>query len=120
VTLEQLRAALPVGITCVQNAYSLIQRDDEPLLDLCREHAIAWVPFFPLGSAFDWLPKVTDRPAVQAAAAAHDVTPAQIGLAWLLAHAPNILLIPGTADPAHLVDNMSARPRRRGRRAQAP
>ena len=61
-TLEQLRAALRVGITCVQNAYSLIQRDDEPMLELCREHDIAWVPFFPLGSAFDWLPKVADRP----------------------------------------------------------
>jgi pyridoxine 4-dehydrogenase len=108
VTIEQLSAALPVGITCVQNAYSLIQREDEPLLELCREHAIAWVPFFPLGSAFDRLPKVTDRPAVLAAAAAEGVTPAQVGLAWLLAHAPNILLIPGTADPAHLVDNVAA------------
>ncbi len=36
------------------------------------------------------------------------MTPAQIGLAWLLAHAPNILLIPGTADPAHLADNVAA------------
>ncbi len=108
VTLEQLRAALPVGITCIQNAYSLIQRDDEPLLELCRERGIAWVPFFPLGSAFDWLPKVTDRPAVRVAAAAREVTPAQIGLAWLLAHAPNILLIPGTANPAHLADNIAA------------
>jgi len=108
VTLEQLRAALPVGITCVQNAYSLIRRDDESLLELCREQAIAWVPFFPLGSAFDFSPKVTDRPTVQAAAVALDVTPAQIGLAWLLVHAPNILLIPGTADPAHLADNVAA------------
>jgi pyridoxine 4-dehydrogenase len=107
VTLEQLRAALPVGITCVQNAYSLIQRDDEPLLELCREHEIAWVPFFPLGSAFSWLPKVTDHPATLAAASELGVTPAQIGLAWLLAHAPNILLIPGTADPAHLADNVA-------------
>ena len=35
------------------------------------------------------------------------VTPAQIGLVWLLAHAPNIRLIPGTVDPAHLADNMA-------------
>ena len=108
VTLEELRAALPVGITCVQNAYSLIQRDDEPLLEFCREHEIAWVPFFPLGSAFPWMPKVTDHPAVLAVASALGVTPAQIGLAWLLAHAPNTLLIPGTADPAHLADNVAA------------
>jgi pyridoxine 4-dehydrogenase len=108
VTLDQVRAALPVGITCVQNAYSLIQRDDEPLLELCREHQIAWVPYFPLGSAFSWLPKVTDHPAVLAAAATLGVTPAQVGLAWLLAHAPNTLLIPGTADPTHLADNVAA------------
>jgi pyridoxine 4-dehydrogenase len=108
VTLDQVRAALPVGIMCVQNAYSLIQRDDEPLLELCREHQIAWVPYFPLGSAFSWLPKVTDHPAVLAAAATLGVTPAQVGLAWLLAHAPNTLLIPGTADPTHLADNVAA------------
>jgi aryl-alcohol dehydrogenase-like predicted oxidoreductase len=35
------------------------------------------------------------------------VTPSQVGLAWLLHHAPNILLIPGTADPAHLEANMA-------------
>jgi pyridoxine 4-dehydrogenase len=108
VTIEQLRAALPVAITCVQNAYSLIQREDEPLLELCREQTIAWVPFFPLGSSFDWLPNVADRAAVRAAAAAADVIPAQVALAWLLAHAPNILLIPGTADPGHLADNVAA------------
>jgi pyridoxine 4-dehydrogenase len=66
------------------------------------------VPFFPLGSAFPGIPKVTDHPAVLAAASALGVTPAQIGLAWLLARAPNILLIPGTADPAHLADNVAA------------
>jgi pyridoxine 4-dehydrogenase len=44
---------------------------------------------------------------VQAVAAAQDVTPAQIGLAWLLAPRPTLLPIPGTADPAHLIDNMA-------------
>src|SRR5699024_2437221 len=51
VTLIELRQALPADIVCVQNAYSLLNRTDEPLLELCREHEIAWVPFFPLGSA---------------------------------------------------------------------
>ncbi len=58
-SLEQVRQALPVGIACVQNAYSLLDRAGEPLLDLCRAHGIAWVPFFPLGSAFPNQPKVT-------------------------------------------------------------
>ena len=108
VSIEVLRRALPAGIVCVQNAYSLVARDDEEMLELCREEGIAWVPYFPLGSAFAGLPKVTDEPAVAAAAASLDATPAQIGLAWLLHHAPNVLLIPGTADVAHLEDNLAA------------
>ena len=52
VSLDQLRQALPAGLACVQNAYSLLDRSGEPLLDLCREHGVAWVPYFPLGSAF--------------------------------------------------------------------
>ncbi|MFI6120824.1 aldo/keto reductase [Streptomyces sp. NPDC051064] len=108
VTLDGLRRALPAGIACVQNAYSLLTRDDEDMLRLCLAEGIAWVPYFPLGSAFDGLPKVSDEPAVSAAARDLAVTPAQVGLAWLLSHAPNLLLIPGTADPDHLEANVDA------------
>jgi pyridoxine 4-dehydrogenase len=108
VTLAGLRRALPAGIACVQNAYSLVSRDDEDLLRLCVAEGIAWVPFFPLGGAFPGLPKATDEPVVHAVAASLGVTPAQVGLAWLLHHAPNVLLIPGTADAAHLEANMAA------------
>ncbi|MBE1494376.1 aryl-alcohol dehydrogenase-like predicted oxidoreductase [Amycolatopsis lexingtonensis] len=108
VGLDTLRRALPAGIACVQNAYSLVARDDEEMLRLCLAEDIAWVPFFPLGGAFPGLPKVTDEPAVQAAAAALGVTPAQIGLAWLLHHAPNVHLIPGTASVGHLEANIAA------------
>ncbi len=107
VGLEQLHQARPAGLVCVQNAYSLLDRSGEPLLDLCRDDGIAWVPFFPLGSAFPGMPKVTEHPAVLAAAAALDATPAQVGLAWLLAHAPNILLIPGTSSLDHLAQNLA-------------
>lgn len=104
----QLSQALPAGIACVQNAYSVLDRSSEPLLDLCREHGIAWVPFFPLGSAFPGVPKVTEHSAVVKAAASLGVTPAQVGLAWQLAHYAQTLLIPGTSDPAHLDDNIAA------------
>jgi pyridoxine 4-dehydrogenase len=107
VTLDQLRQALPAGLACVQNAYSLLDRSNEPLLDLCREHAVAWVPYFPLGSAFPGVPKVTEHPAVVAAAAALGATPAQVGLAWLLAHAPEVLVIPGTSSLRHLAENVA-------------
>jgi pyridoxine 4-dehydrogenase len=108
VTLDGLRRALPAGIACVQNAYSLVARADEELLRLCAEEQIAWVPFFPLGGAFPAMPKVTDEPAVTAAARSLGCTPAQIGLAWLLRHAPNVLLIPGTANIQHLEANVAA------------
>ncbi|MEV4350296.1 aldo/keto reductase [Actinoplanes sp. NPDC049596] len=108
VSLEVLRRALPAGIACVQNAHSLVDRSAEEMLELCLAEEIAWVPYFPLGSAAPHLPKVTDAPAVIAAAATSGFTPAQIGLAWLLHRAPNVLLIPGTATMAHLEANMAA------------
>ncbi|MCK2215863.1 aldo/keto reductase [Actinomadura sp. ATCC 31491] len=108
VTLDGLRRALPAGIACVQNAYSLVCRDDEPLLRLCRDEGVAWVPFFPLGGAFPQMPKVTGEAAVVAAAASLGRTPSQIGLAWLLHHAPHVLLIPGTSSVAHLEENVAA------------
>jgi pyridoxine 4-dehydrogenase len=107
VTLSDLRRALPVGIACVQNSYSLVSRDSEDLLNLCIAEDIAWVPYFPLGGAFPGMPKVTDEPAVRAAAQALRVTPAQVGLAWLLAHTATTHLIPGTADLAHLEANLA-------------
>ncbi|MFJ8858868.1 aldo/keto reductase [Streptomyces sp. NPDC102451] len=108
VTADGVRRALPAGIACVQNAYSLLTRDDEDTLRLCLAEDIAWVPYFPLGSAFDGLPKVSDEPAVITAARELAATPAQVGLAWLLHHAPHLLLIPGTADPGHLKENVDA------------
>jgi pyridoxine 4-dehydrogenase len=107
-TTDGLRQALPVGIDCVQNSYSLISRGDDDLLDLCAAEGIAWVPFFPLGSAFEGMPKVTDEDAVARIAAELDVTGSQVGLAWLLHRAPNVLLIPGTASAEHLEANTAA------------
>ena len=108
VSAGQLGQALPAGIECVQNLYSVIDRTAEPVLDRCREHGIAWVPFFPLGSAFANRARVTDNPTVLAVAAEVGATAAQVGLAWLLAHYDDTLLIPGTADPAHLDENIAA------------
>ncbi|RMB82072.1 aldo/keto reductase [Streptomyces shenzhenensis] len=108
VTYDVLHRALPAGIVCVQNAYSLVSRADEELLRLCAAEGIAWVPFFPLGGAFPGRPKVTEEPAVLAAARSLGRTPSQVGLAWLLRHAEHVLLIPGTADTGHLEENIAA------------
>lgn len=108
VSAPVLRRALPAGIACVQNAYSLVARGDEDVLALCAAEGIAWVPYFPLGGAYPGMPKVTEEPAVRAVAEDLGCTPSQAGLAWLLRHSPNVLLIAGTADPAHLEENVKA------------
>jgi pyridoxine 4-dehydrogenase len=110
VSADQVAHALPAGIACVQNLYSVIDRRAEPVLEQCRRHGIAWVPFFPLGSAFPNRPRVIDEPVVIAIADEIGATPAQVGLAWLLAHYDQALLIPGTASPAHLAENIAAGP----------
>jgi pyridoxine 4-dehydrogenase len=108
VPLDVVRRALPAGIGCVQNAYSLLDRSQEDTLDLCAAEDIAWVPFFPLGSSLPGFPKVADNAVVQEIADEIDCTPAQVGLAWLLAHAPDTLLIPGTRSVTHLEENVGA------------
>jgi hypothetical protein len=79
VSAEILRRALPAGIVCAQNAYSLVARGDEDVLALCAAEGIAWVPYFPLGGAYPGVPKVTDEPAVRAAAESLGCTPSQVG-----------------------------------------
>jgi aryl-alcohol dehydrogenase-like predicted oxidoreductase len=108
VTGEQLRAALPAGIVSVQNIYNLVDVTDEPLLETCAEHGIAWTPYFPLGGGFGQLPRVTDDETVRAVAARLGVTASQVGLAWQVAHSPNTLVISGTASPEHLRENVEA------------
>jgi pyridoxine 4-dehydrogenase len=108
VPLDVLRRARPAEIVCVQNAYSLLDRLHEGMLDFCMAERIAWVPFFPLGSAFAGFPNVADNAVVTEIAGELGVTGAQVGLAWLLAHAPNTLLIPGTRSIAHLEENIGA------------
>jgi pyridoxine 4-dehydrogenase len=106
VPLDVLRRAVPAGIVCVQNAYSLIDRTQEEMVDLCVAEDIAWVPYFPLGSAFPGFPKVAENPVVLDIAGELGATPSQVGLAWVLAHASNTLLIPGTRSIAHLEENL--------------
>jgi pyridoxine 4-dehydrogenase len=98
-----------VDLVCVQNAFSIVQRDSQDVLDLCAERGIAFVPFFPLGSAFTGGPgAIAADPHVAETAAKHGVTTSQVALAWLLHRDTQILLIPGTSSVAHLEENMGA------------
>jgi aryl-alcohol dehydrogenase-like predicted oxidoreductase len=108
VSLGQVRQAIDTaGIACVQNAFSLVDQSDADVLDLCHEHGVAYVPYFPLGSAFPGMPKVTENDVVVSLAERTGASPAQVGLAWLLAHRDNVLLIPGTSSVAHLEENLA-------------
>ena len=75
------------------------------VLDACTEQGIAFVPFFPLGSAFAADNPVLGHPAVKREASKLGRTPAQVALAWTLSVAPNVLLIPGTSSVGHLEEN---------------
>lgn len=88
-------------VVSVQNMYSIDNRRWEDVLQYCQEHNIAFIPWFPIGggnmNAMETLQRVADR---------HQATVHQIALSWLLHHADNILLIPGTSSVAHLEENM--------------
>ena len=104
--LDHLRIALDrTEIACVQNAYNLIDRTSQPVLDACVEHGIAFVPFFPLGSGFSPDNPVLGNETIRRTATELGRLPAQIALAWTLAVAPNVLLIPGTSSVKHLEEN---------------
>jgi aryl-alcohol dehydrogenase-like predicted oxidoreductase len=109
VSPEDYRAARSrADVACVQNAYSVADRSAEPLLEACREDGVAFVPFFPLGSAFVSENPVLGAPQVRDVATRLGATPAQVALAWLLARSPNVLLIPGTSSLRHLEENLAA------------
>ena len=109
VTLDEYRRGTALtSIACVQNAYSVADRSDQDVFDACRDDDVAYVPYFPLGSAFMPDKPVLRHPVVQETAERLGRTPAQVALAWLLARAPNVLLIPGTGSLDHLEENLAA------------
>jgi pyridoxine 4-dehydrogenase len=108
--VDAVRRAIDlVDVAEVQNAYSVVNRSGEEVLELCMEREIAFVPYFPLGSAFTGGPKqLAADPVIAAVAERRAVTPTQVALAWLLARYERILLIPGTSSVAHLEENLAA------------
>jgi pyridoxine 4-dehydrogenase len=105
VGVEQLaRAQAIVPVVSVQNLYNLADRHSEDVLEACEEQGIAFFPWWPL--AVGGLAEPGGR--LDAVARAHDATPAQVALAWLLARSPVVCPIPGTASLEHLEENMAA------------
>ncbi|MCC8427055.1 aldo/keto reductase [Mucilaginibacter sp. UR6-11] len=88
-------------VVSVQNMYSVDNRKWETVLNYCKEQNMAFIPWFPLNAgnvaAQDKLKSIADK---------YSVTVHQVALSWLLNHADNILLIPGTSSVKHLEENM--------------
>ena len=104
----QAQAIAPV--VCVQNRYGIgAPPDVRAFLQACGEQGVAFVPFFAIaGDAREGRPDGSDHDPVLAVAAAHEVTPAQVRLAWTLQQGPHVLAIPGTGNPEHLAANVAA------------
>ncbi|MFI5528138.1 aldo/keto reductase [Kitasatospora sp. NPDC051853] len=103
--IERARAVVPVAT--VQNVFNLTRQRLRATLDHCTREGIGFVPFFPLGRGGLARPD-GPTPGLAALAAAHDATPAQLALAWLLHLSPTTLPIPGTSRTAHLEQNLAA------------
>lgn len=105
VTFEQLEVAQKlIRVASVQNLFNLVDRRDEPLLDVCTQQGIPFMPYFPLamgklGHGVGPLATIAHE---------HQATPAQVALAWLWARSPQMVLIPGTSSVAHLEENIAS------------
>jgi pyridoxine 4-dehydrogenase len=105
VSVEQLdQAQALTEIVTVQNRYNLVDRDSDDVLDACTERGLGFIPWFPIATG-----KLAQPGGpLDDIARAHDATPGQIALAWLLARSPIMLPIPGTSKVAHLEENLAA------------
>jgi aryl-alcohol dehydrogenase-like predicted oxidoreductase len=105
VSLAELeRARAVVDVVTVQNRFNLADRAAAGVLGECERAELGFIPWFPLAMGD------LARPGSQLGeiARAHDATPAQVALAWLLARSPVMLPIPGTASVDHLEENLGA------------
>jgi aryl-alcohol dehydrogenase-like predicted oxidoreductase len=132
-SIRRAHAVQPVA--ALQSEYSLWWREPEAeVLPTCEELGIGFVPFSPLGRGFltgkidantsfgknDFraiLPRFAPDALkanqalldlLSAIATRKQATLAQIALAWLLAHKPFIVPIPGTTKSARLAENLAA------------
>jgi len=103
VTREHIeRARKIVPIVSVQNRYSFADREWDYVVDYCAANGIAFIPWFPLAAgrvAGDVLNEI---------AQAHQASPKQVALVWLLRRSPIVLPIPGTSSVEHLEQNVAA------------
>jgi aryl-alcohol dehydrogenase-like predicted oxidoreductase len=102
--VEEIAAARRmVPVVSVQNLYNAADRKWEPVVEYSEREGLAFIPWFPL-SAGD----IEEGGPLARVAGRHGVTVYQAALAWLLAHSPAMLVIPGTSSVEHLEENVAA------------
>ena len=133
-TIRRAHAVHPV--TALQTEYSLFTRDlEDDILPVLRELGIGLVPYSPLGRGIltgavtaesleagdsrrsGYFPRFQGEALdanlalvaeVRSLAAAKDVTPGQLALAWVLAQGDDVVPIPGTKRVRYLEENVGA------------
>src|SRR5262249_53163207 len=105
VSVQELETAREiVEVVSVQNRFNLTDRHSQDVLERCEELGIAFLPWAPFSAGEHARPGgPLDR-----IAEAHDASPGQVALAWLLARSAVIVPIPGTSSVAHLEENLGA------------
>jgi pyridoxine 4-dehydrogenase len=92
-----------VPLVSIQNRYNVVDRKWEDEVAYCEREQIAFIPWFPLSAG-----SLSEGGPLHRVAQRHGATVYQVALAWLLAHSPNMLVIPGTSSVAHLEENVAA------------
>ena len=135
-SLEQIKKANAVTpITAIQSEYSMMERKwEKEVLPYCREQGIGFVAFSPMANGFlsgkfsakDTFAKNDLRTVitrfskenmeanepllalVRKFADEKNCTPAQIGLAWVLAYGDFVVPIPGMRKESRIAENLGA------------
>ena len=109
VSVEQLETALArTPVATVSNAYSVLDRTGDDLLQRCEALGIPFLPFFPLGASPAGGSRVAADERLTELARRCGATRVQLALAWLLHRSPVLLPIPGTSSRAHLEEDAAA------------
>jgi aryl-alcohol dehydrogenase-like predicted oxidoreductase len=105
VSVDQLETAREiVDVVSVQNRFNLADRSSQDVLQRCEELGIAFFPWAPISRG-----QLADPGGpLDRMASAHDATPSQVALAWLLARSSVMVPIPGTSSVEHLEENLGA------------
>jgi diketogulonate reductase-like aldo/keto reductase len=105
---EARQAAGEGGLACNQVLYHLRERAIEhAVLPWCERHGVAVTGYSPFGHGDFPGPRATGGDVLQEIAAAHDATPRQVALRYLVRR-PGLFAIPKASSPEHAAENARA------------